>query len=242
MISAMTNTVSNTETYTQLLANCIANPVTYDNTQIAYEILAVATAFNANGLIQGTVDRYVKHELNWYTTQDLYIIGHDGIANNSIWQSCATDEGHVNSNYGWCIFSIENGLQFTRACRTLIEDNNTKHACMVYTRPSINTEWNDGVHANSDMICTMYTSTLLRDGKLIHNVHMRSNDIWYGLRNDLAWQQHVQRLMYDCLTDNGVSCMLGPIVWHADSLHLYNRNVDDAVKYLHEHMHLLKDN
>ena len=126
-----------------------------------------------------------------------------------------------------------------KAVEAIKNDNMTKQAVMIYSRPSINTQWNNKIHANHDMICTIYTSTILRDGKVYLLVHMRSNDIWYGLRNDLAWQQYVQEQFVEKLNAAGIKCECGPIIWNADSLHLYDRNYGEARTLLQDKGYLM---
>ena len=217
-----------------MLYNCLHMPCTKNIHNISYEILGARIEFLPHDHIECANEDYIKHELDWYKSQDLNITGHDGIENNKIWKSCATDKGHVNSNYGWCIWSRENHGQFMKAVEAIKNDNMTKQAVMIYSRPSINTQWHDKIHANHDMICTIYTSTILRDGKVYLLVHMRSNDIWYGLRNDLAWQQYVQEQFVEKLNEAGIKCECGSIIWNADSLHLYDRNFGEARKLLQE--------
>lgn len=223
---------SNTEIYLNTLYTCLQHPCTANSHKISYELLGERIRFNPREHIKGVSEEYVKHELEWYDSQDRCIKGHAGIENNKVWQSCATEHGIVNSNYGWCIYSHQNGDQFEHVVRAIVNDRSTKQACMYYTRPTIHTECDDGINAKYDMICTCYTSSLLRDGKLEHHVHMRSNDIWFGLRNDLAWQQEVQRRLIARLNEGGVKCEEGDIVWFADSLHLYERNVEDVKQYI----------
>ena len=219
--------VSNTDIYRNALIKTMNMPLNSDT--VAFEWCGACITFEPHEHIEGTSERYVKHELDWYNSQDLSIIGHQGIEKNTIWKSCAADNGHINSNYGWCIFSEENGNQFQHAVIALKRDSLTRQACMYYTRPTIHKEWNDGKHAKHDMICTCYTTSLIRHGFLEHHVHMRSNDIWYGLRNDLAWQQHVQELLAKELN---TPC--GLIRWFVDSLHLYKRNVKQVKEWLRQ--------
>lgn len=230
---------SNTETYANILYSCLMNPCTKNSHGIDYELLGVKIKFNPNELIDGASKEYIKHELEWYQSRDLNIKGHEGIETNKVWQSCATDEGKVNSNYGWCIWSEDNYKQFEKACESIIQDNMTKQAVMIYSRPNINEQWNDDIHAHHDMICTIYTSALLREGELQYHVHMRSNDIWFGLRNDLAWQQHVQQQMVRYLRDKNIQCEAGDIIWFADSLHLYSRNYGSARTFLQDKGYLM---
>ena len=226
--------ISNTQAYADTLYKCLNMPCEKNQHNIGYEILGAKIRFLPHEHIKGASEEYIKHELEWYKSQDLNIKNHAGIENNTIWQSCATNEGSVNSNYGWCLFSKENYTQFDNAIKSVISDNMTKQAVMIYSRPNINQQWNDGIHANHDMICTIYVSALLRDKKLNWHVHMRSNDIWYGLRNDLAWQQWVQEQFVQKLNDLGVCCECGDIIWFSDSLHLYNRNYNSATKFIEE--------
>lgn len=224
--------MTNTEVY-KIALNAVLNTKASPNkSNIAYELIGFHASFDPTGLIEGSSESYIKHELEWYQSQDLCIKKHPGIENNKVWQSCATDEGHINSNYGWCVFSKNNYEQFNHVIDAIVDDNNTKQAVMYYTRPNIHEQWNDGVHANHDMICTCYVSYLLREGKVNACVHMRSNDIWYGLRNDLAWQQWVFKAVIEELNCKGVKCTAGKIIWNADSLHLYSRNVNEAKEWL----------
>ena len=71
-----------------------------------------------------TPKKYVKSELDWYKSMDLSIIGHEGIESNPTWQSCCTkdDKKEINSNYGWCVFSEENGSQYDECLNVLKKD------------------------------------------------------------------------------------------------------------------------
>lgn len=226
--------MTNTETYKQILHTMFGAKAEENKAQIAYEIIGCRVEFNPDEHIEGSSESYIKHELEWYQSQDLCTKGHPGIENNKVWKYCATEDGHVNSNYGWCVFSEKNGKQFEHVIKAIFADNDTKQAVMYYTRPTIHKQWNDGMHANHDMICTCYVSYLLREGKVNACVHMRSNDVWYGLRNDLAWQQWVLQLVVEELNCRGVECTTGKIIWNADSLHLYSRNVTEAMEWLNK--------
>lgn len=201
--------------------------------RVVAEICGYMKEFSPDGHITGTNEKYVKHELEWYLSEDLRIKGHAGIGSNKVWQQCATEDGHVNSNYGWCLFSQENGMQFSHALEELHNNPKSRQAVMIYTRPSIHKEKDDYIHARYDMLCTMYTQLLVRDGKLNMHVHMRSNDVWTGLRNDLAWQQYVYSMALEKLdTLFFPRLKKGRILWMADSLHMYERNLKDCEKWL----------
>lgn len=216
--------IDNNKEYIRLLSELIQCPCEENDDNIIYEIIDASAVFNCVDRITCSNEKYIQHELDWYLSQDTNIKGHVGIENNAIWKHVASDAGFVNSNYGWCIFSPWNYSQYDNVIERLKKDKNTKAAVMIYSRPSIHVEAYDNKHASHDMTCTIYVSVYIRNGKLIYIVHMRSNDIWYGLRNDLAWHQYVVHKMCQ---DLGMSIDKCEIHWHADSLHLYKRNEQD---------------
>lgn len=226
----------NTSTYKMLLKKLLDNKIeavkSKTGSEVIAELIGECTTFEPCGHIDGTNEDYVTHELDWYLSQDLCIKHHKGIENNKVWKACATVDGMVNSNYGWCIFSPENKFQFSKAVTELLSNKDTRQAILIYSRPNIHNEKNDGIHAKYDMICTIYTMFFIRNDTLYMTVHMRSNDVWYGLRNDLAWQQWVYEEMYTTLSSVYKNLLRGNIKWFADSLHLYARNLADVEKYI----------
>ena len=53
---------------------------------------------------------------------------------------------------------------------------------------------------------------------------MRSNDAVYGFKNDLFWHRHVIKNLLEDLKYNGIEISDYKLLWHAGSLHLYERN------------------
>lgn len=182
-----------------------------------------------------TPKKYVKSELDWYKSMDLSIIGHEGIESNPTWQSCCTQDEKklVNSNYGWCVFSEENGSQYDNCLEVLKKDKTTRNAIIVYNRPEIYKDYKkDGAH---DMICTMYSHFFIRKNKLYMVHQMRSNDIRYGfICSDLAWNCFVYQNMYEDLKETYPDLEVGTIRWTSDSMHLYSRHFDDLKKFVEE--------
>lgn len=164
---------------------------------------------------------YVSREIAWYNSTSRNVYDIPG-GPPKIWQQVATKDGLINSNYGWCIFSVENGEQYKSVVETLVSHPESRRAVMIYTRPSMQTDYNaDGM---SDFMCTNAVQYLIRDGKLHSVVQMRSNDAWAGYRNDFAWQKEVQRrLIKDLNTRSGNQYIAGDIFWQVGSLHLYSR-------------------
>lgn len=178
-----------------------------------------------------TPKKYVKSELDWYKSMDLSIIGHEGIETNPTWQSCCTkdEKKQINSNYGWCVFSKENGSQYDECLNVLKKDKTTRNAIIVYNRPSIYKDYKrDGMH---DMICTMYSHFFIRDNKLYMVHNMRSNDVRYGfICSDLSWNCFVYQNMYEDLKEAYPDLEVGTIIWTSDSMHIYDRHYDDLKK------------
>ena len=179
-----------------------------------------------------TPKKYVKAELDWYKSMDLSIIGHEGIESNPTWQSCCTkdEKKEINSNYGWCVFSEENGSQYDNCLEVLKKDKTTRNAIILYNRPEIYKDYKrNGMH---DMICTFMSHFFIRNNKLymIHN--MRSNDVRYGfICSDLAWNCFVYQNMYEDLKSTYPDLEVGTIIWTSDSMHLYSRHFDDLKNF-----------
>jgi thymidylate synthase len=134
-----------------------------------------------------------------------------------IWKKVASKEGKINSNYGWCIYSTENGSQFKQCVAELKNNPDSRRAVMIYTRPWMHEDYNkDGM---SDFICTNTVQYLIRDGKVHALVYMRSNDAVFGYKNDYAWQLYV---LYSVAAEVGMP--VGDIYWNVASLHIYERH------------------
>jgi|TARA_R110001592_G_scaffold58770_5_gene177905 thymidylate synthase len=178
--------------------------------------------------IFGKVNKvYIQKELDWYLSQSRNVYDIPGTP--AIWKQVATKDGMINSNYGFLLFSKENAEQYLHAFQALVADKNTRRACMIYTRPSIQTEYcHDGM---SDFICTNAVSYFIRNNKIHCTVQMRSNDIWAGYRNDYAWQRWVLNNLHKDLLREYEDLELGDIIWNASSLHMYERNFGLIRKY-----------
>lgn len=172
--------------------------------------------------IFGTINaKYIQQELEWYKSMSLNIWDMPAPV-PEIWKRVATKDGWINSNYGWCIWHEDNGYQYKNCLEQLKADKNSRRAIMIYTRPSMQGEYND--NGMSDFMCTNTVQYLIRNGELYAVVNMRSNDVVYGYKNDYAWQNYVQQSL---AADLGVE--VGPLIWNVGSLHVYE-----------QHFHLVK--
>lgn len=155
---------------------------------------------------------YIKRELNWYLSQSLNV--NDLECTPKIWIEVADPSGYINSNYGWCIFSNENGNQYENCKQELIKNPSSRRATMIYNRPNMWEDYNK--NGRSDFMCTFATQFFIRNGVLICDVKMRSNDGWAGFRNDKAWHQYV----LDKLADE-LNIQKTKMIWNVGSLHIY---------------------
>lgn len=172
---------------------------------------------------------YIERELSWYLSQSRYVADIPG-KTPAIWEAVADCNGMINSNYGWAIFSEENGNQFANVVKHLIENPYTRRANMIYTRPSMHTDYT--ANGMSDFMCTNNVQYQIRDGKLNAVVHMRSNDAIFGYRNDWAWQDYVLSRLVDTLQSHEIMVEKGDIYWCADSLHVYERHFGLIEQYI----------
>jgi thymidylate synthase len=169
---------------------------------------------NVHDIIK-TDEAYVNRELRWYLTMSRSI--HPDMSSIKIWQQTADSAGIVNSNYGWCIYSKENGSQYEHAVNFLKNDRHSRQSTCIYTRPSIQEDY--CTNGRYDMICTFATQHLIRDEELHYIVNMRSNDAIYGFKNDFAWHHYVANQM-----KNELGCTKVHIHWNAGSFHVYDRH------------------
>lgn len=160
---------------------------------------------------------YIKREIEWYDSQSRYV---DDIPGETpkIWKDIASYEGKINSNYGWCIYSGENGYQFDMVCMELNENRLSRRAVMYYTHPFMHEKAVDD--SMNDHMCTTHVQYFIREGVLQTHVYMRSNDAVFGFNNDYAWQSTVSQRLADALKVVAIA----PIIWNVGSLHVYPRH------------------
>lgn len=168
--------------------------------------------------IFGEPNEYIERELEWYLSKSRKVADIPG-KTPVIWERVADADGIINSNYGWCIYSEENGFQYTNVLNALEDNINSRQAVMIYQRPTMHTDAYE--NGRSDFICTNAHQYVWDHEveQLNCIVQMRSNDAIFGYKNDFAWADHVHR---DLCADLGVE--VGEITWQVGSLHVYERH------------------
>ena len=172
---------------------------------------------------------YFNKEFEWYKSQSLNVNDIPGGA-PKMWKACATSEGFINSNYGWMIWSEENGSQFDNCFMKLLNDPHTREACMIYNRPSMQDDYKkDGMH---DFCCTYAVQCFLNEDEdnnthLKYIVYQRSQDVVFGFDNDILWHKNVQIMLADKLsakTALNKRIICDNIINNVGSLHVYERH------------------
>ena len=170
---------------------------------------------------------YIVKELEWYLSESLNVNDIPGGA-PVMWKMCADPLGYINSNYGWCIYSKDNGYQYENCKKHLINDPHTREAIMIYNRPSMQQDYNkNGMH---DFMCCQNMQYFIneRDGVSYLDciVNFRSNDAVFGFNNDVAWARYVQENLTKDINkeDKKLNLNTGKLYWNAGSLHIYERH------------------
>lgn len=159
---------------------------------------------------------WARRELDWYRSTSLNVNDIEEPI-PQIWLKVADKNGLINSNYGWCVWSQDNGEQYAQVLKELARNPDSRRAVMIYTRPSM---WQDfDRDGRSDFMCTNVVQYMIRGGKLEAVVQMRSNDLIFGYKGDRHWQRTLQE---ELAQDLGVPA--GRITWQVGSAHVYERH------------------
>ena len=172
---------------------------------------------------------YIKKEIQWYESLSTNIndIYGESRAAPAAWKYAADKHGNINSNYGHLIFSAKYHHQFYRVVEELVQNPDGRRATMVYNRPSIWVEYNEG--GKSDFICTNAVTYYIRNNELQSVVQMRSNDVVFGYKNDYAWQRYVMQKICDEMNRHDdrmfeEDILPGFMHWQVQNLHVYERH------------------
>lgn len=198
---------------------------------LTIELQAIQFEVDKPWIIREPNYNYFNREFEWYKSESLNVNDIPG-GPPEMWRKCASPSGYINSNYGWMIWSKDNGYQFDSCFKKLLDDPHTREACMIYNRPSMQEEYNkDGMH---DFCCTYSVQCFLNEDEqnkthLKYIVYMRSNDAVFGFDNDSLWHQNVQLMLANKLSQKDAlnkEIICDNIIWHAGSLHVYERHFE----------------
>jgi thymidylate synthase len=165
---------------------------------------------------------YANSEFEWYMYGDSKINFSPLI--QKIWSKYSDDGCNVNSNYGERIFGkhpILNLNQYQFVMKKLIEDKDTRQAVI-----NINSYF-DKEKSTKDFPCTMDLQFIIINNKLNLITHMRSNDVYFGFRNDLYCFTELQKIFAINL-----EMEYGNYFHIVNSMHLYKEQYDKVEKLL----------
>ena len=213
---------------------------TIDKTgQKTIEMLGASFLADESAIFGEPNQQYIQDELKWYDSQSTNIKDIHGPDREppAAWQYSADKNGNINSNYGHLVYSAKYHRQYYNAFNELWQNPDSRRAQMVYNRPSIWVEYDEG--GKSDFICTNAQTFYIRDGKLNMVSQMRSNDVVFGYKNDYAWAQHLmdefvrewnsEAAEYNTSTfgDEPIKFIeKGDLIWQVMNLHVYERHFD----------------
>lgn len=176
-------------------------------------------------------ESYIDAEIKWYESEstNIYDIHGKVKAPPAAWKYSADPHGNINSNYGHLIYSDKYYNQFDSVVDELVLNPDGRRATMVYNRPSIWVEYDEG--GKSDFICTNAVTYYIRNNELQSVVQMRSNDVVFGYKNDYAWQRYVMDRICEAMNghDDRIfeeDILPGFITWQVQNLHVYERHFD----------------
>lgn len=204
--------------------------------QKTIEILGASFIADEPAIFGTPNQSYIDAELAWYESgsTNIYDIHGDDKEPPTAWKYSADKHGNINSNYGHLVFSNKYHDQFSNAFHELQVNPDSRRAQMIYNRPSIWVEFDEG--GKSDFICTNAQTFYIRDGKLHMVSQMRSNDVVFGYKNDYAWAQYLMDKFVrawnemEAMYSKHGEITKGDLIWQVMNLHVYSR-----------HFHLVKE-
>ncbi len=216
-------------TFVQLLNN---NEFVIDKTGVKTIEIVGESYIADEEVIFGSLNmEYAGKEVQWYESKSLNVYDIPKVP--LIWKQICDKNGFINSNYGWVIFSEENSHQYKNCLRTLRRDKDSRRAMMIYTRPSMQYEYNK--NGMSDFMCTNTVQVLIRDNKLHYIINQRSCDAIFGAKNDLYWGRYVQDKLFHDLKEDYPDLEIGDVIHQCGSLHIYSRHFYLVDKNYTEH-------
>ena len=163
-------------------------------------------------LINGKTNlTYLAAELLWYwsSRNDINFIGKFG----SMWNKLSDDGYSANSAYGYILQEKHGFNQIERLIELLTIDPYSRRAVLNINVPNYN------VIDTKDEPCTICLNYQIRNNKLHCTCVMRSNDVNFGLRNDLGFFISLQKYIAERL---GIE--VGQYNHFAMSIHFYDRD------------------
>lgn len=209
------------------------------------ELIHQVFVADKNYIVRKPKEPYQSNELHWFISQSRNVEDLKSFAGfiPKIWKDIAEIDGTVNSNYGWCCLSKENGNQFWNAMKHLELDRNSRRAIMIYNRPTMHEDWIANRGSNNlrwqykeseeykklrgDFMCCQNNHFMIRGNQLVMTVHMRSLDAVFGYNADYIWFDFIFDKAVQYLKKTYPELERGDMVIYADSVHVYELHYKD---------------
>lgn len=218
--------------YKNLLLSLLKeNEITIRNNK-CYEIINCSFKTNDSYNIICVIDKksmleYLAGELFWYMTGDNSVNTIKSFS--KFWCNICNDDYTCNSAYGNLLFknndNIPENNQWSFACKTLLDDKNSRRAFLQFQRPRFQNV------SSKDIPCTMYIMYHIRNDKLHTTIHMRSSDVRRGIIYDIPFFSILHINMLHILR-NKYDIVLGDLEFMANSIHLYSTDYSFAAALL----------
>lgn len=214
---------SNRATFYQAYQVVLAAPQSAPRGQLVRDLRGAVLMFDLNEPLLTSFEHrklnlnYCKREWLWYLGADPY---DDSIVEHAkMWAKLKQPDGRYFSNYGYYIFGGSSS-QFAYALHQLETDPDSRRASIVLL---------DRDHLffeNVDTVCTYAINFAIVRGCLNMIVHMRSNDIVFGLTNDAFCFSQIAEFMFRKLLQKYPTLSRGTYAHVVDSLHVYERHFE----------------
>lgn len=167
---------------------------------------------------------YCKAETLWYLRGNRFDTSICEIAGT--WQNLIQPDGGLNSNYGQVIFTGPKLIDWV--VEELKRDKTSRRAVIILGDHNLLTK------ENTDHRCTLYISYMIRDNTLHQTVMMRSNDVIYGVTNDIFFFGLLQQMVYTYLKSWYPNLILGSYTHMANSMHVYKHHYKMLNNIIHD--------
>lgn len=178
---------------------------------------------------------YLNKELALYFNGDLSAESFGKAS--KFWLQLANPDGNINSNYGYHVFhrpiktkfgTIKN--QWTYVKQQLLNDKDTRQALIFISTPNVQFE------GNKDFICTLnYVFNIDEHNYLNLTVNRRSQDLFFGLPYDYAFEFLLLYKMYNELKDVYTELKIGSYTMFCNNIHIYDRNKETFENMLNDY-------
>lgn len=168
---------------------------------------------------------YAKKELEWYLSGTSRI-DFDPVIERT-WKKFSDDGVHVNSAYGKYFFKpISKSGTVTQWdwIKSKLQEDPDSRQCVV----NIN-QLDHKYYPTKDFPCTIACQVFIRQNRLYWITYMRSQDLFYGTRNDIYCFTELQKKLA-----NELNVELGTYTHIMGNMHLYEKHWELAKKVLNE--------